>query len=107
QTKGTPQEREANPQYINPNAYDLLRQQVYPWQLPFHLWHAETTVHLGHAGVRRYQVMEAFLPGTRAALLAVAGISREYLALTTEQANLITGATTTKWGAASPGVWTL
>jgi hypothetical protein len=107
QTGGTPQERAANAQYVNPNAYDKVRQQVFPSQLPFDLWWEEARAYLEHMGVQCHQIMETFLPGDRAALLANVDIAREHLGLNADEAKLVTGATTSQPGIASPGVWNL
>jgi hypothetical protein len=107
QTSGTPQELAANPQYINPDAYETLRDFIFPLTLPFDLWGKEAHAYLGHLDVQRYEIMEAFLPGDRATVLADHSIARELLGLTTAEADLITGATTSQPGASHPGVWNL
>jgi hypothetical protein len=107
QTSGTREELEANPQYINLQAYDKLRTQVFPWLSPFDMWAEEARVYLDHLGVPRSVVMEAFLPGDRKTLLGHDDIAREYLGLTNPEANLITGATTSQPGANDPGEWNL
>ncbi|MGE5290319.1 MAG: neuraminidase-like domain-containing protein [Micromonosporaceae bacterium] len=120
QTVGSAQERAASPQYINPKAYEKLALQVYPLahcdtlaqaispaSLPFNLWMEEIRAYLAHLGVRRHELMEAVRPGTRATLLANTHIAREYLGLTTEEAAIITGTTTSQPGADDPGVWNL
>jgi len=107
QTSGSPQERAANPQYMNSAAYDLLPQQVYPWSLPFDLWLETVRAYLGQLGVQRAMVMETFLPGDRPTVLADVDLAREYLGLSTTEALLITGVTTSQSGAATPGPWNL
>jgi hypothetical protein len=100
QTKGSVAERAANPQYVNAEAYDTLRQAVYPWSLPFDLWAEEARAYLGHLGVPRFQIMESFQSRERADVLVGAALAREHLGLTSAQADLITGAT-------DPGTWKL
>jgi hypothetical protein len=107
QTKDSAAARSANPQYVNANAYGVLRQAVYPWSLPFDLWVEEARAYLGHLGVPRYQIMETFQPGERNAILNGAGLAREYLGLTSAQATLITGVTTSQPGTVNPGRWNL
>lgn len=51
QTHQTAAELRANPEYTNPQAYDLLAQQVYPLQMPFNLWQEQTQAYLDHLGV--------------------------------------------------------
>ncbi|HYU31282.1 MAG TPA: peptidoglycan-binding protein, partial [Thermoanaerobaculia bacterium] len=100
QTRGTAAERAANPQYVNAAAYDVLGQAVYPWSLPFDLWADEARAYLEHLGVPRFEIMERFQPGERAAILEEAVLAREHLGLTGAQADLVTGA-------ASPEPWNL
>lgn len=107
QTSGTPQERTANPQYMNSAAYDLLEQQVYPWNLPFDLWLETVRAYLGQLNVQRSTVMETFLPGDRPTILGNIDLAREYLGLSTAEALIITGVTTSQSGSASPGEWNL
>ncbi|MCG7893955.1 MAG: neuraminidase-like domain-containing protein [Candidatus Thiodiazotropha taylori] len=107
QTNGTPEELGANPQYINTNAYDTLRAEVFPWQSPFDLWTEEARVYLDHLGVKRHQIMETFLPGDRGELLVRDDIAHEYLGFTTPETDLITGVTTSQPGATEPGLWNL
>ena len=107
QTSGSAEALAANPQYINPQAYDKLAQQVFPWQLPFDLWAEEARVYLDHLGVERHTIMETFLPGDRTAVLDSIDVTREHLVLTSTEANLINGSTTSQPGANAPGAWNL
>ena len=107
QTRGTPQERAANPQYVNEEAYEELRKQVFPWRLPFDLWVEETRAYLEHLGARRHEVMETFGAGTRPELLADAAVASERLGLSTFEAGIITGEVTGQPGGATLGPWNL
>jgi receptor-binding and translocation channel-forming TcA subunit of Tc toxin/ABC toxin-like protein/neuraminidase-like protein/putative peptidoglycan binding protein/virulence plasmid A protein len=108
QTGGTAQERAANPQYINEDAYDKLKAQVFPWQLPFDLWLEQARIYLAHLGVQRYQLMEAFLPGDRRARLnGDSTLASEYLGLSFAEARIINGSTRSQPEAVSPGFWNL
>jgi hypothetical protein len=107
QTKGSAAELAANPQYINANAYVVLGDVVYPWSLPFNLWAQEARAYLEHLGVPRLRIMESLHSGDRAAILADAALAHEHLGLTTAQANLITGVTTSQPGGINPGPWNL
>lgn len=107
QTSGAARERAANPQYVNKDAHDKLRDQVFPWTLPLDFWSEETRTYLAQLGVQRQQIMEAFLPGERRAILTNFALACEYLGLTSQEAAIITGATVGQRGAASPGLWNL
>jgi len=108
QTSGAARERAANPQYVNKDAYVKLRDHVvFPWALPLDLWSEETRAFLAHLGLQRQQIMEAFLPGERRAILTNFALACEYLGLTSQEAAIITGATVGQRDAASPGLWNL
>ncbi len=115
QTTATPQELAANPEHSNAGAYARLRQEVFPWGLPFDLWTEETRTYLNHLGVTRHELMKALQrPGmSRASEVAVA---TESLGLTRAERLIVTGrhgdltpprAPWEFWGfpAASPGDW--
>ena len=108
QTKGSAAERAANPQYVNLDAYEILRQAVYPWTLPYDLWSEEIRTYLGHLGVPRHRIIEIFLPGAdRREILSTASLACEYLGLTPSEADIITGKAIYQPGAASAGPWNL
>ncbi len=48
----------ANPQYTNGAAYDTLAKEVYPFNLPFNLWLAQTRAQLAQLGVPHPQLLE-------------------------------------------------
>jgi hypothetical protein len=113
QTHGTPEELTANPQYLNLGAYEALRQQVYPWSLPFHLSSEEARAYLEHLGVQRHELMTTFQKiGTSSdpSDIAIAG---EHLGLTTVERQIVTGSLNPPrnpwefWGyaAGNPGTW--
>jgi hypothetical protein len=59
-TTATSPELLANPEYLNPQAYDdHLAKAVYPDVLPFDLWGELGNVYFTHLGVRRSDLMEA------------------------------------------------
>jgi peptidoglycan hydrolase-like protein with peptidoglycan-binding domain len=109
QTKGSTLERGANPQYINTKAYEVLKENVYPWKsLPFDLWGEEARTYLGHVGVMRHQIMETFhTESDRKAILNDPIVAREHLGISTQEADLITGITKSQPHADTPGVWNL
>jgi len=96
QTSQTADELRANPEHTHQPAYDVLRDAVYPWTLPLNLPVAEARTYLRHLGVSRAEVMEAFLPGpaTPEPVLTNQALAREYLGLTAQEADIITGVTT-------------
>ena len=92
QTKGTPSELAANPQYVHSEVYEsVLRKTEYPWALPFDLWWEEARVYLGHLSVPRVRIMETFFPGERRDTLGNAKLAHEYLEIIPDEARLITG----------------
>jgi len=91
QTRGTALELRANPEYIHQNAYDIVAQQVYPFDLPFNLWIEEARTYLRHLGISRHELMEAFHIGEPPTELTNLVIATEYLGLTTKEREIITG----------------
>ena len=53
-------ELRANPEYTNKDAYDHLKQQIFPLNLPFDLWSRQTRTYLDHLGVRHPRLLELF-----------------------------------------------
>jgi hypothetical protein len=103
QTSWTADELRANPEHTHQPAYDVLRDTVYPWTLPLSLPVEEARTYLRHLGVPRAEVMEAFFrdPATPVAgrtmlerTLTDQALAREYLGLTAQEADIITGETT-------------
>jgi hypothetical protein len=93
QTKGTAEERAANPQYMNASAYELLKKCVYPRTLPFDMWAATVRTYLAHVDVRRWQVMETLSPlAKREEVLGSADIGHERLGMTPFEAGIVTEA---------------
>ncbi|MGI0025894.1 MAG: hypothetical protein ACREA4_12240, partial [Nitrososphaera sp.] len=91
QTGGTTEELSANPEHVNPKAYDKLANQVFPFTLPFDLWTKEVNLYLEHLGVPRYQLMEAFFkPITGETSLTDEKIATAYLGLTPKEREIIT-----------------
>jgi len=91
QTGGSAQELAANPQHLNPGAYDTLGAQVFPLTLPFNLWAEEARAYLAHLGVSRHELMKKFqrMNGTNdPSDLAIAS---EQIAMTTFERQIITG----------------
>jgi Neuraminidase-like domain/Putative peptidoglycan binding domain len=94
QTSWSAGELGANPEHVHDPAYEVLREAVYPWNLPFDLPVEEARTYLRHLGVPRHEVMEIFIPATPEDALSDEALAREYLGLTAEDAGIITGAIT-------------
>ena len=60
QTHWTAAELRANPEYTNAGAYDKLSAEVFPFNLPFDLWHIQTRVYLAHLGIAQPRLFELF-----------------------------------------------
>jgi peptidoglycan hydrolase-like protein with peptidoglycan-binding domain len=111
QTSGTQQERAANPQYVNLKAYDEdhLKKAVFPWRLPFDQLLEEARAYLGHLGVPRHQIVEAFMSDDRRSVLSNPDLAAEYLGLGRSEVELIFGADPTEpwlqWGFEVEGQW--
>ena len=91
QTTNTAQELAANPQFINPGAYNKLAANIYPWLLPFNLWAEEARSYLAYLGVPRYELMRKFQRSGPPADPTAHAIAGEYLGLTTTERQAITG----------------
>ncbi len=90
QTRGTAEELSANPEHVNTEAYNKLRNAQYPWNMPLNLWMEEARVYLEHLGVHRYELMETFHKLGSAAKLTEIEIATEYLGLTDKERQIIT-----------------
>jgi hypothetical protein len=60
QTHLTAAELSANSEYTNPAAYDKLASEIFPFNLPFDLWHLQTSNYLNHLGVSLPRLFELF-----------------------------------------------
>lgn len=58
QTFASAGELRANPEYTNRAAYDRLRQEIFPLDLPFDLAHLQTRTYLEHLGVPHPRLLE-------------------------------------------------
>ena len=91
QTTLTTPELNANPQYINPAAYDTLSRAVYPWILPFDLGTTEARVYLGKLGVDRARLMTVFQPPLAVPSPQSDALTVEVLGSSPCEADIITG----------------
>ncbi|HSH82303.1 MAG TPA: Tc toxin subunit A, partial [Herpetosiphonaceae bacterium] len=112
QTAGEAADLAANPEHVNPAAYDRLRQEVFPWQMPFDLWAAEARAYLGHLGVPRHELMETFQRAGTPPDPTDLAIATESLGLTTVERQIIAGAHPDSgpspwkfWGFGTAGTW--
>ena len=62
QTSLTPQQLAAQPEHFNLGAYDILAQAIFPFSLPFDLWHEEETIYLEKFGTSKVDLLETFYP---------------------------------------------
>lgn len=104
QTSWTADELRANPEHIHDPANALLRgaDAVHPWTLPLDLPMEEVRTYLRQVGVQRHELLESFCLGTPPAALSDKNIAYEYLQLTKEEADIITGYPN---GGPSPDFW--
>ncbi len=59
-TKAKAEELRANPQYVNPKAYNKLKAAKYPLALPFDLFNEEVQAVFRKAGLKRWELMQIF-----------------------------------------------
>jgi hypothetical protein len=60
QTHLSAAELRANPEYTNTAAYDKLAVEVFPFNLPFNLWHLQSKTYLTHLGLPQPKLFELF-----------------------------------------------
>ncbi|MCB9351094.1 MAG: hypothetical protein H6573_26855 [Lewinellaceae bacterium] len=103
QTTLTAAELAANPENSNPAAYDVLKNAVYPSSLPFDFPLEESRVYLSHLGLTRHRLMACFFPGKEYMAFDNQAIGIEYLGISAQESNIITGQTA---GAGeNSGIW--
>lgn len=107
QTSWSAKELKANPEHTHRDAYNSLRQAVYPWRQPFNLPIEEARLYLRHLTVQRHELLAVFLRGATPDPESNYQVACEYLGLTPEEASIISGSTTggpTNPGS-NPGAW--
>jgi peptidoglycan hydrolase-like protein with peptidoglycan-binding domain len=98
QTTRTEAELRAFPEHVRPAAYDVLKDADYPMDTSFDLWQEEVRIFLGHLGVPRFELMEAFGPpqappgGNGAPTAAEVSVAGEYWGMSTHETGLVTQA---------------
>lgn len=91
QTKADAQTLQVAPEHINEQAYQILRNAVYPWQLPFDLWYAEIRTYLEHLGIPFYELIKNFSFSQVAEIQA--DYAAEFLGLTPKDRAIVTSDT--------------
>ena len=102
QTLASAAELDAAPEYVNTEAYELLRKKAYAFALPFDLTQVEAEAYFERFGVKRADLMQAFLSGGASITGAIAG---ERLHLTEAERKLIVGAPVPNNNAAQQDFW--
>jgi hypothetical protein len=80
-TKASAAELRANPQYVNPKAYEKLKTARYPFALPFDLFNEEVRAAFQKVAVKRWQLMRTFKGHTAPNKLTEAHIAVEYFGI--------------------------
>jgi hypothetical protein len=90
QTFWTAAELRANPEYTNGAAYNTLRLEVFPFNLPFDFWSVQTRAYLTHLGVPQPRLFELFQKAAPISPTALQ-IETAYLGLTEPELKIING----------------
>ncbi len=108
-TKASSEELKANPQYVNPEAYNVLREAKHPFSLPFDLYNEEVKALFKKVKVKRWELMQLFKgtvapnnPSEGDIATAYFGISSDPSALADEKRILLQAAAAQQfefWGA--------
>lgn len=104
QTELSGPELAANPEHHNASAYEVLKLAIYPRNLPFHLPLEETRVYLGHLKQPRHELMAIFHPNGEAAAFEDRHRAMEFLGISPQERDILTGQTTGN-GSADSGTW--
>ncbi len=95
QTTWSAEELRAQPEHVLPEAYRQLTEAMFPMSAPFDLALVEARTYLGHLGLKRYDVMEAFQDrSTDPAAPSDTAIAAEYFGLGQHEIALVTQANT-------------
>jgi hypothetical protein len=78
------------PEHVNAAAYDILRAEVFPWNLPLDLPTEQTRLFLGHLGSPRYELMSELISAGPSAALDDIAVAAEYLGLSDAERQYIT-----------------
>src|SRR5262249_11389385 len=72
-------------------AYDVLKDEVFPWLLPFDLWAETASAYLNHLGVARADLMRAFAPGVPLPDALATAVATAALGMTTLERKIAAG----------------
>src|SRR6266571_2056422 len=99
QTTRSAEELSVSPEHLLPAAYDQAHVggAVYPWDLPFDLAAETARTFLGHFGVRRFEVMEAFQTLAGAQQPTPHDIAAEYLGLSAAEVQILETPAQSPW----------
>ena len=87
QTLASAEETAAAPEYVNPDAYDVLRNEAFAFKLPFDLNHVEAKAYFSRFGVSKAELMNDFQVSENPATESIAA---ERLGLTEAERKIIT-----------------
>lgn len=93
QTHGTEDELRAAPTNLVSQAYTTLLTQVFPWHLPFSLFHAEIETYLERVLLSLEAILEAFDNGGATAAARRDDVAASYLGLSPEAFAIVVGQT--------------
>jgi WD40 repeat protein len=90
------EELRSAPEYLNSAAYDKLMNAVYPFDLPFNLWHSQAAEYLKQIGLSHYLIMRTF--SSASSPVKDVEIAAAHLGLNALDHGIITGITnSTVW----------
>lgn len=98
QTHGSAEELAAQPEYINPAAYEKLKSAVYPMSLPFDLGWEELRAYLGNVNLQRYELMALV---ENSILVHAVDKAAEFIGLNPKEQDIVTGSQPANWGGLS------
>lgn len=86
----TSAELDANPQYVNQRAYEILDQAVYPFTLPFNRPLLVARSYLNQLGTSRYEILKTFHKD-QSSLTVTHLLASEFLGISAEEFQILTG----------------
>ncbi len=90
QTTEDAQTLSISPQHVNDDAYKILSDAVYPWQLPFDLRYSEIRMYLEHLGMPLYDIIRYFRFSQRTDIQSA--YASEFLGLTPKDRTIVINA---------------
>jgi Tc toxin complex TcA C-terminal TcB-binding domain/Neuraminidase-like domain len=98
QTVGTEEERRASPAHVVSAAYDILAKEVFPWHLPFALYHAETQAYLEMIQTSIGAIIGSFESGGAMDAVRRDDVAASYLGLSPDEFAIVVGLKTSGSG---------